>query len=130
MKKPQPPKPKAKSKKAQAAAAAAAAAAAVAPEETSLPATSESEEDDLPLSRRSESTKPSVKGKMRSVPPPPLFDSSSNDSFNLDPSAVEAATDISLHPDTSAGEKPLTRGKGLKRGPKRSTDAGKNRLWG
>lgn len=112
--------------------------------ESSLLASSDTDED-LPLARRSEglgsdasmssSTASTSKSKKDTSPkatgrksraknvlkvPPPLFDSSSNDSFNLDPSAVEPSTDISLHPETSG------KGKNLKKGAKKaaSADAG------
>ncbi|XP_016839024.1 uncharacterized protein LOC100121415 isoform X2 [Nasonia vitripennis] len=106
--------------------------------ESSLLASSDSDED-MPLARRSEGfgtdtssttstskskkdTSPKAtnrKSRAKSVPkvPPPLFDSSSNDSFNLDPSAVEPTTDISLHPETSG------KGKNPKKSAKKTASA-------
>ncbi|XP_023245771.1 uncharacterized protein LOC106640107 isoform X2 [Copidosoma floridanum] len=137
MKKPLPPKvkPGPKSKKA----AALATAVAIAASEASLTSclgTSDSEDDDTPLSFRSENinadgkskkdTSPKTAKKTRAkavkVQPPPLFDSSSNDSFNLDASAVEPSTDISLHPETNPTEKTAKGRKTTKSKKKATTD--------
>lgn len=46
------------------------------------------------------------KGKAATkICPPPLFDDSSNDEFNLDASAVEPSSDISLHPEGNKAKK-------------------------
>jgi predicted transcriptional regulator len=108
---------------------------------------STSEEDNIPLSRRSEvisGDAPVTKTKKDTTPKSnkstvkrsknfqkttlTLFDSSSNDSFNLDASVVEPATDISLHPETISSEKAIVaKGKSSKKGAKKTsvTDAGK-----
>ncbi|KAJ8678941.1 hypothetical protein QAD02_014728 [Eretmocerus hayati] len=95
---------------------------------------SESDDDDASLASRSEalldsdnssaSAKQTKSGKQKpriknvQSMPPPLFDGdSSNDSFNLDVSAVEPSSDISLHPET--GEK-MGKGKSLKKGGKKT----------
>lgn len=61
-----------------------------------------SEEDESAAAKPKKGPNRKTKAKSNlKICPPPLFDDSSNDEFNLDASAVEPSSDISLHPESN-----------------------------